>query len=223
VNYTSDEIIEEPDAVIPHVRICMGAAQATGRSTMTLSKQRFMNKIVVTDIFGKTPALIKLSEALNAKVIVDPYSGVDMAFKDEAEAYSYFVENIGFEKYLSILLKATESVTSASVLIGFSIGASVIWKLSEYPSLKHINRGICYYGSQIRNFKQVCPLFKVELIFPKKEPHFNVQELEVELSKKQNVKTIIVDHFHGFMNLYSSNYNQPAYIEQLNWLRINAS
>ena len=32
------DITEEPDAVIPHVRICMGAVQATGRSTMTAVK-----------------------------------------------------------------------------------------------------------------------------------------------------------------------------------------
>jgi hypothetical protein len=27
VNYTSNDIIEEPDAVIPHVRICVGAVR----------------------------------------------------------------------------------------------------------------------------------------------------------------------------------------------------
>jgi dienelactone hydrolase len=182
-----------------------------------------MHIVLVTDIFGKTPALIKLSEELNARVIVDPYNGVDMAFKDEAEAYSYFTDNVGFEEYLSVLLKVTESIPSASTLIGFSIGASVIWKLSEKLSVKNISRGICYYGSQIRNFKEVRPLFEVELIFPKKEPHFDVLELQAELSKKQNVKIIKVDYLHGFMNFYSSNYNQSAYKEQLNWLRLNAS
>ncbi len=45
MNYTSNEIIEEPDAVIPHVRICMGAAQATGRSTMTAKEPALTNKI----------------------------------------------------------------------------------------------------------------------------------------------------------------------------------
>jgi hypothetical protein len=38
VNYTSEYIIEEPDAVVPHVRICVGAVQVTGRSTMTFIK-----------------------------------------------------------------------------------------------------------------------------------------------------------------------------------------
>ena len=34
--YTSNDITEEPDAVIPHVRICVGAVRVTGRSTMTV-------------------------------------------------------------------------------------------------------------------------------------------------------------------------------------------
>jgi hypothetical protein len=41
VNYTSEYITEEPDAVVPHVRICVGAVQVTGRSTMTFSKLKY--------------------------------------------------------------------------------------------------------------------------------------------------------------------------------------
>ncbi|PCK07615.1 MAG: hypothetical protein COA42_13380 [Alteromonadaceae bacterium] len=37
--YTSNDIIEEPDAVIPHVRIYVGAAWATGRSTTTMAQR----------------------------------------------------------------------------------------------------------------------------------------------------------------------------------------
>jgi dienelactone hydrolase len=180
-----------------------------------------MNIILVTDIFGKTPALVKLSEELNAKIIVDPYGGVDMAFKDEDEAYSYFISNIGFENYFSVLLKTMESINFTSTLVGFSIGASVIWKLSEKLSVKNVNCAICYYGSQIRNFKEVNPLFKVELIFPKKEFHFDVLKLKNDLSKKKNVHTTKVDYLHGFMNKHSTNYNQSAYNEQVHWLRQN--
>tara|TARA_R110001583_G_scaffold157548_1_gene309483 strand:- start:5122 stop:5664 length:543 start_codon:yes stop_codon:yes gene_type:complete len=173
----------------------------------------------VADIFGKTPALIKLSEALNVKVILDPYNGMDMCFKNEAEAYSYFMENVGLEKYFAILLKIAKSTSSVSTLIGFSIGASIIWKLSEQRSVKNIKRGICYYGSQIRHFREITPLFDIELIFPKREVHFDVFELKSALSQKQKVKTKKVAYLHGFMNAYSDNYNQSGYLEQLNWLR----
>tara|TARA_R110002050_G_scaffold141683_8_gene266865 strand:- start:1452 stop:1994 length:543 start_codon:yes stop_codon:yes gene_type:complete len=179
--------------------------------------------ILVSDVFGKTPALIKLSEELNARIIVDPYNGVSMNFKNEAEAYSYFMEYVGLDEYLSKLLKMIESIDSISTLIGFSIGASTIWKLAEKSSVKNIARGICYYGSQIRNFKDINPSFEVELIFPKKESHFDVLELQSELSSKQNVKIIKAPYLHGFMNLYSTNYSQTGYVEHLNWLRLNAS
>src|SRR5690554_3476278 len=34
---TGKDITEEPDAVIPHVRICLGAARVTGRPTKTVN------------------------------------------------------------------------------------------------------------------------------------------------------------------------------------------
>jgi hypothetical protein len=181
-----------------------------------------MNIILVSDVFGKTPALVKLSEELNANVIVDPYDGINMDFKNEAEAYSYFIDKVGLDTYLSKLLEITTSISSVTSLIGFSIGASVIWRLSENSSAKNISRGVCYYGSQIRNFKEVNPLFEVELIFPKMETHFDVLQLQSELSKKQKVKTMKVDCLHGFMNFYSTNYNEVAYQEQLTWLHLNS-
>lgn len=182
-----------------------------------------MNIILVTDIFGKTPALIKLGEELDVNIIVDPYDGINMGFKDEAEAYSYFIEHVGFDKYFYELQNVVTTNTMDSTLIGFSIGASAIWKLSDNSSLKNVSCGICYYGSQIRNYKKVSPSFKVDLIFPKKEHHFDVQELKAELSKKRNVRIIQTGYLHGFMNLYSTNYDQSAYVGQLSWLRENVN
>jgi len=40
-----------------------------------------MNIILISDVFGKTPAVIKLAKELNAKIIVDPYNGKAMGFK----------------------------------------------------------------------------------------------------------------------------------------------
>jgi hypothetical protein len=179
-----------------------------------------MDIILVSDVFGKTPALVKLSEELNANIIIDPYDGINMNFKNEAEAYSYFIDKVGLDNYLSKLLEITMSISSLTTLIGFSVGASIIWKLSENSSVKNISHGICYYGSQIRNFKELNPLFEVELIFPKVETHFDVLQLQSELCKKQKVKTMKVDYLHGFMNFYSTNYNEVAYLEQLDYLRL---
>ncbi|AGH81042.1 hypothetical protein PCNPT3_05500 [Psychromonas sp. CNPT3] len=178
-----------------------------------------MNIILVADIFGKTPALIALSDALGASNILDPYAGVNMDFKSEAEAYSYFMAHVGLDVYFSKLVKITASLTSPSVLVGFSVGASLIWRLSERLSLNNIHVGICYYGSQIRHYKEINPAFNIELIFPEKEIHFDVLKLQKILSLKPKVKIIKVNYLHGFMNTHSINYHHFAYIKQLNWLR----
>ena len=184
---------------------------------------RVMSIILVSDIFGKTPALIELGEELNAKAIVDPYDGQDMKFKNESEAYSYFMENVGFDVYLSELLKIIKLADCASTLIGFSVGASAIWQLSDKISSDLVKRSICFYGAQIRNFTEVVPQIEVELIFPKYEPHFDVLELQACFYKTPNVKTSRVDYLHGFMNYYSNNYNQQGYREQVALLCANAN
>jgi dienelactone hydrolase len=179
-----------------------------------------MNIILVSDIFGKTDALEKLSEKLNAKTIVDPYNNEYINFADENEAYEYFIKNVGLDNYLKKVKSIVEMAPNNSILIGFSIGASVIWRLSEVILSKQIKSAVCFYGSQIRNFTDISPCFKIELIFPKKEEHFDVEKLETILSKKNNVESKIVKYLHGFMNYYSKNYNQDAYLEYLNLLRM---
>ena len=151
----------------------MAKYQVTKYQTASMSEDelnnttsRTMNIILVSDIFGKTPALIQLAEAIAATAIIDPYDGVDMGFEDESKAYAYFVKHVGFEQYYDVLQSELQNqispISSMNVLIGFSIGASAIWKLSDYPDITNIQRGICYYGSQIRNLKAVSPHFKVE-------------------------------------------------------------
>jgi len=177
-----------------------------------------MSIILVSDVFGKTPALVQLCEALNAKLIVDPYDGQNMRFANEADAYAYFMAEIGLEVYLAKLKKTLESSQTVSTLIGFSIGASLVWKLSETVGCDSVKRAICFYGSQIRNLTEVVPQIDVELIFPKSEPHFNVSELLASLTNTPKATTTQVDYLHGFMNLYSDNFNKQAYDEQLELL-----
>ncbi len=188
--------------------------------------------ILVSDIFGKTPALVELAEELNAELIIDPYCGIDMGFNSEADAYAYFIEHIGFDAYFTLLTEAinsigltplTQAVNTPITLIGFSVGAAAIWRLSALnptvnPKVK-VNNAICYYGSQIRNFTELEPRFNVKLIFPKSEPHFDVLALQNCLKTKPKVEIVNSEYFHGFMNLYSTNYVQSAYIEQVNLLR----
>ncbi|MDO6447258.1 hypothetical protein Q4493_15925 [Colwellia sp. 1_MG-2023] len=177
-----------------------------------------MSLILVTDVFGVTSALLEISKKLGANSIVDPYSGQMMEFKDEANAYSYFVNEIGADNYLLHLLKAVKSINQQTTLIGFSVGATAIWRLSEIECNSFINQAYCFYGSQIRNFTKIEPRFKINLVFPKSEPHFDVAELQSNIAEKDNVKTKKVEYLHGFMNYYSNNYSKYGYMEHIEFL-----
>ena len=177
-----------------------------------------MSIILVADIFGLTPALIKVAETLNVSLIVDPYDGQFMDFRNESDAYFYFSKNVGLEKFLTKLEGVTASIEPDSILIGFSIGASAIWLLSDKTSARNIKGAICFYGAQIRHSQEIDPLFEIQLIFPKQETHFDVSALQSILSKKKKVKSKQVTYLHGFMNFYSTNYSEIGYKEHIQWL-----
>lgn len=172
-----------------------------------------MSVIIVSDVFGVTAALLDMATKIGANTIVDPYEGKVMVFENEAEAYSCFMKTVGLDNYLSILLKAVTSIEHPITLIGFSVGASVVWRLSEIKDKIIIKQAICYYGSQIRHFTQIEPRFKVSLVWPISEPNFDVVALQKSVAIKVNVKTQNVMYLHGFMNYHSSNYNESAYNE----------
>jgi len=177
-----------------------------------------MNLVLITDIFGITSGLLEISKQLNAQII-DPYAGVEMHFNDEASAYAYFSENVGLDCYLEILSAKFESLNSATIAIGFSIGASVLWRYAAADTDGKLQRGYCFYGSQIRNYLQLVPNFPLQLILPKFEQHFSVAQLADDLAECKNLTIVKTGSLHGFMNRCSVNYDRQACQKQLQQLQ----
>jgi dienelactone hydrolase len=141
-----------------------------------------------------------------------------MGFKNEANAYNYFIATVGLDAYVSVVLNVLASLDTKTKLIGFSIGASAIWKLS-LSNHHYVKQAFCFYGSQIRNFTEIVPRYKINLVFPKRESHFDVLELINKLKQKPNVKITQVEYLHGFMNHHSSNFNKVGYLNYMTLLR----
>jgi len=172
-----------------------------------------MKLIIVADIFGKTPALMRISTELGATDIIDPYDGIEMCFNSEDEAYAYFTQHIGLDTYVQTISTQLQHTTNLT-LVGFSVGAAAIWRLSESKIATNINSAIGFYGSQIRHTPEIQPLFPIELIFPASETHFDVTQLKNRLSTTKNVTTCQVDFRHGFMNYHSINFDYLGYQQQ---------
>ena len=196
---------------------------------------------IVSDIFGITLALNELVTELTEKrsdpsltfIIVDPYDGQSLNFKNETDAYAYFTQHSSIEKYaqhlysvlsnqtINLLNKSQNSLKAKTraktIVIGFSVGASAMWSISNKSDL-NIDKAIYFYGSQIRHFSDIHPKIESTVILPKKEEHFDVDTLQVTLENLPLVSIKRSRFFHGFMNKNSINFDPQAYRTYNAWL-----
>jgi dienelactone hydrolase len=197
-----------------------------------------MDILIATDIFGHTPALDRLANQLANRLagqqtgttieIMDPYDG-QVCFRDEPAAYSFFSSQTGITAYsekISNRLKSNHLKPGhlkmgrpTHTLIGFSVGAAAIWHLSADPKFAGIQRAVGFYGSQIRHHPEILPVFDTRLIWPRSEPHFDVDHLMFILKDTPKISCCKADGLHGFMNELSQNYDEnltEACLEKLN-------
>jgi len=179
-----------------------------------------INTVVITDIFGRSPALEKLCSSLegdssNKIKIIDPYAGQYITFTDEKQAYQHFIESGGIDGFAKKILKEVTIKKLPKKIIAFSVGASALWSISENSQLNHIKQAIGFYGSQIRRYQAINPIFPFQLYFPDRESHFNVDELQKNITQKEKVTTIKTSYLHGFMNELSDNFDNKAYQKYL--------
>ncbi|MGE7696258.1 dienelactone hydrolase family protein [Lysinibacillus sp. NPDC094177] len=126
-------------------------------------------------------------------------------YEQEQEAYEYFINEIGFDAPLEKLTeKILEDTTHYDevLLIGFSVGATLAWRLSELP----LQRVVCVYGSRIRQYLDVNPSCPTLVILPSHEKSFDVHELKETLDTLPAVHTRQYLSQHGFMDFNNPNY-----------------
>ncbi|MBS3796189.1 dienelactone hydrolase family protein [Pseudoalteromonas sp. BDTF-M6] len=171
-----------------------------------------MQRIIVSDIFGRTRALERLAAELGNKVrIIDPYGGEPMAFTSEEQAYDHFMAHVGLASYRQLLSAHLGGLAMPTSLIGFSVGAAALWQLASHKRLDNITGMLLFYGGQIRHHLALTPSIPVTLVLPKSEPHFDINDLAQALFAKENVEIISTEFNHGFMNACSRHYAKEAY------------
>ena len=178
-----------------------------------------MKHLIISDIFGLTPSLLTLAKSLNHAEIVDPYDGEMKSFSQEDEAYLYFVEHCGHDKYLERLSDALNQQKSINSIIGFSAGATALWRYIARPDARTFTHIHCFYSGQIRHYLTLKPQQAVKLIFPSVEQHFDVQQVITELSGNGEITIEQNAYQHGFMNPCSTHFDQQAYQYYLHQLQ----
>ncbi|WP_160036831.1 dienelactone hydrolase family protein [Paenibacillus sp. An7] len=166
--------------------------------------------IVLHEIYGVNDHIHFFSEILineGFDVLVPNLIHRDsFSYDHEDIAYQYFVNEIGFKKSVREvegIIKVKKAEYDQVFIIGFSIGATIAWMCSEYD----INGVIGYYGSRIRDYKEIEPSCPALLFFPTKEKSFNVTDLEMDLKEKKYTLIKIIEAEHGFMNPFYRTYD----------------
>ncbi|MFJ7951599.1 dienelactone hydrolase family protein [Lysinibacillus sp. NPDC096418] len=120
-------------------------------------------------------------------------------YLQEKEAYDYFTKEVGFNApllQLSQQLRAAIEQYQDVILIGFSVGATLAWRLSTLP----LSRVVCVYGSHIRQYLDVQPSCPTLVLLPGHEKGFNVNGMKHALQHIHFVQTMQFVGEHGFMD-----------------------
>ena len=173
--------------------------------------------IIVSDIFGYNDYLKQLiadCHFSSAVTIIDPYNRRGLKFDGQADAYECFNCNGGLDALTFKVKTFVSTLTQPSFLIGFSAGASAIWRVlvdSEHADM--IEGGLCFYPGQIRHHLDLTPLSPVELIFPCHEAHFDLQPVIESVRLLPNTLCQQLDAQHGFMNRQLVEFDKGIYSE----------
>lgn len=168
-----------------------------------------MNCLLVTDIFGDGPWLQQVRETIEpyAQITcVSPYSS-KQAFDHEHQAYQAYCQDCGHENYLYKVRAALQQLSTYTLALGFSAGASALWRaLSDYSG-DHVQHFIGFYPGQIRNALALNTQISTTLVFPSHESHFDLVPVKSALRKKDKVEVLDSAWLHGFMNPCSEGFH----------------
>lgn len=182
-----------------------------------------MKIVIVTDIFGLCESVDNLINHLSQRminpVVIEPYQGTRYNFINEQDAYEAFIEQCGHDKYFSLVSNSL-SLEKPELIIGFSAGASAVWRASNLENLG-CKGAMCFYPTQIRNHLDIKPKIPLNVIFPRTEKAFDVLDISNKISSYKNVNTEITPFQHGFMNKCSTGYNLSGEIYGLKFIEMN--
>lgn len=175
-----------------------------------MTSQKKVLLIMLHEIYGVNEHIEGMAETFRAQGFdvlcpnliarLDPFM-----YEEEALAYESFMRDVGFDVGLQQIEQLVDHVRMAYekiVVVGFSVGATIAWRMSERP----VDAVVGFYGSRIRDYEFVTPKCPTLLFFPQQEASFNVLVLAEKL-EKPFVHVEICEAKHGFTNPQANTYD----------------
>ncbi|MET4561177.1 dienelactone hydrolase [Lysinibacillus parviboronicapiens] len=182
------------------------------------SKVFILHEIYGVNNFIRQQALAFMDEHTDVECIHLYSDKKSFSYAQEKEAYLYFTNEIGFDAPLEILVKKLRAALQQYekvIVIGFSVGATIAWRLSTLP----LYRVVCVYGSRIRQFLNLQPKCPTLILLPSQEESFNIQDLRHALNHKQFVQTIQFPGKHGFMDRHNTSFHHESAMQAQTYIK----
>ncbi|ERT14791.1 dienelactone hydrolase family protein [Photorhabdus temperata] len=131
-----------------------------------------MKFIFLTDIHGVSEHIKLIAKRLGGDgSFISPYEKENETPNNQEAMYEYFHNVSSIDEYTCKVRDALTRINSSVILIGFSIGAIVAWRLSNDRDLL-VQHFICIFGSRIRDYLDVKPVKSTSLFFSNDEKYF---------------------------------------------------
>ena len=176
-----------------------------------------MKIVIATDIHGTNAALRAQLATLGDPIIISPWPVDGRPYSTEQEAVSEFHRQDGLSAYERKIADIVDD--QAACLVGFSVGASSLWR---YVSSPRCNPGSCaflYYGSRIREHATLVPRCRTSLIFAEHETSFDPLSIASALALNGVQCDLIGGTYHGFMNPASIHFHPDIARDQFERIR----
>lgn len=175
--------------------------------------------LLLTDIFGQCEGVERLLADLRRASailhIIDPYQGKAQQFADEEQAYAAYSAGCGHNTYAALAAQALQNnVQPIDLAIGFSAGASALWRALPATDSSRLKQAVLFYPGQIHQHLTLKPQVPTRVIFGHSEPHFAVDDICRQL-QQQGVTAISTPYAHGFINPASKAFDEAGYQQQL--------
>ncbi|MFA9274455.1 MAG: hypothetical protein ACEQSE_06210 [Candidatus Aquirickettsiella gammari] len=173
--------------------------------------------LIVTDVFGNTPAIASLQRFLGINSIVTSPFADDYAVNNEQQAYQAFLAAGGVQAYSLKLRELVRQQAQLRHVIGFSAGASAWW-LSCAEHAHAIQSASLFYASRIRDHLDIHSACDTHFIFAEQENAYQPQLLVQALRQRGHQAEVAPGTKHGFMNPYAAGFSlktQTHYLDTL--------
>jgi dienelactone hydrolase len=172
-----------------------------------------MRIIVASDIHGVNDQLREQLSILGQPTIVSPWPGDGCPFETEQIAVAEFHRQDGLVSYEKKIAEAASG--EAVLLVGFSVGATSIWRYVASLKCNTNSRAVLYYGSRIRDCPELQPRCPTSVFFAAHEPSFDPESIANMVRKSGTQCSVISGTQHGFMNPCSAHYRADIAQEHL--------